>query len=285
MDGRTVGVLGGGQLGRMMIEAAHRLGVKLAVLDPGIPLMPLPLFVFTISFVGGSTAPAGQLAPLSIEGSFQDPHKIKELASICDVITAEIEHVNTDILEDLEKNGVNVRPNSKTIRTIQDKYLQKQHLTKFDVPLPDFVETPNVEAAKEAGLRFGYPLMLKNRKLAYDGRGNAVAKTEEDIPECFRKLGSTEVYAEKWVPFVKEIAVMVVRTSTGVVSYPVVETVQENNICHLVTAPAQISTAALKSASEVAMKAIASFDGIGIYGVELFLLPDDSILLNEIAPR
>jgi phosphoribosylaminoimidazole carboxylase len=235
--------------------------------------------------IGGSASPAGQLAPLSIEGSFQDAAKIKELASICDVLTVEIEHVNAHILEDLEKSGVIVRPNSRTIRIIQDKFLQKEHLHKHDVPLPDYMETPTVEAAREAGLRFGFPLMLKNRKLAYDGRGNAVAKTEKDIEAAFTKLGSNEVYAEKWVPFVKEIAVMVVRTKNAVLSYPTVETVQENNICHLVTAPAQVSSAALKRASEVAMKAIATFDGIGIYGVELFLLPDDSILLNEIAPR
>lgn len=268
MDGRTVGVLGGGQLGRMMVEAGHRLGIRIAILDPQ-----------------GSASPAGQLSSLNIQGSFQDATHIKELAQISDVVTTEIEHVNVDALEELEEAGHVVHPNSKTVRMIQDKYLQKVHLRDNGVALPDFLSTPSEEAAREAGLRFGYPLMLKNRKLAYDGKGNAVAYSESDISGAFAKLGGTDIYAEKWVPYSKELAVMVVRTQTEVLSYPVVETVQQNNICHLVTAPALISREALQAASKVASQAIASFDGIGIFGVELFLLPDDSILLNEIAPR
>jgi phosphoribosylaminoimidazole carboxylase len=226
------------------------------------------------------------VASLSVEGSFQDAGKIKELSTISDILTTEIEHVNTDILADLEKNGSTVRPNAETIRSIQDKYLQKQLLSTAGIPLSEFIETSTIEQAEDAGLRFGYPLMLKNRKLAYDGKGNAVAKNESEVVDAFNKLGIHEVYAEKWVPFVKEIAVMVVRTVSGkILTYPVVETIQENNICHLVIAPAQISQAAETAAKEIAMKAIESFSGVGIYGVELFLLPDDTVLLNEIAPR
>jgi phosphoribosylaminoimidazole carboxylase len=268
MDSRTVGVLGGGQLGRMMVEAGNRLGIRIAVLDPQ-----------------GPSSPAGQLSGLSLQGSFQDSDKVKELASISDVITTEIEHVNVDALESLELEGRTVHPNSRTLRIIQDKYLQKAHLLDFNIPLPLFQATPTVDSAIEVGRSFGYPFMLKNRKLAYDGRGNAAVKSENEIMTMFENLGGHDIYAEKWVPYVKELAVMVVRTKDAVHSYPVVETVQENNICHLVTAPAQVSQSALQEASRVASEAIATFDGIGIFGVELFLLPDDSILLNEIAPR
>lgn len=268
MDDRTIGVLGGGQLGQMMAQAASRLGVRIAVLDPG-----------------GSSSPAGQLSHLCIEGSFQDSVKIKELSTVSDVITTEIEHVNTIILEELEKLGHTVHPNAITIRTIQDKYLQKELLNKNNIPLPEYMSTPTLEIAQEAGLRFGYPFMLKNRKLAYDGKGNAVVKSADELENCFNKLGREELYAEKWVSFVKELAVMVVRTKDSVVAYPVVETIQSNNICHLVIAPAQISSAAYSAAMSVASKAIESFSGIGIYGVELFLLNDETILLNEIAPR
>jgi len=269
MDLRTVGVLGGGQLGRMMAEAAHRLGIKIAFLDPG-----------------GSNSPAGQISSLSIEGSFQDPVKIQELASISDLITTEIEHVNTDILEELERTGHIVQPTSKTIHLIQDKYLQKVHLTEYNIPVAEYMATPNIEAAKLAGMKYGYPFMLKNRKLAYDGKGNVLVKAEEEIANAFVKLNSQEIYAEKFCPFVKELAVMIVKTkSQGVLSYPVVETIQEDNICHVVMAPAQISSTALEQASLIASKAIATFDGLGIYGVELFLLPDDTVILNEIAPR
>eukprot|EP01039_Chlorochromonas_danica_P005610 gene5610-6177_t len=269
MDGRTVGILGGGQLGRMMAEAASRLGIRLAILDPA-----------------GSTSPAGQLASFTMEGSFQDSNKIKELASISDIITTEIEHVNTDILEELEKNGIMVRPSAKTIRIIQDKYLQKEHLSKNNIPLPEYMSTPTIEEAHNAGFRFGYPFMLKNRKLAYDGKGNFVVRSPDQIVTAFEILGGNEIYAEKWVSFQKEIAVMVVRTKENhTLCYPVVETIQENNVCHLVIAPAQISSRATEHALEIAGRAIASFDGIGIYGVELFLLSDDTVLLNEIAPR
>jgi phosphoribosylaminoimidazole carboxylase len=276
MDDRTVGILGGGQLGRMMVEAANRLGVRVAILDPQ-----------------GSNSPAGQLSNLSIEGSFQDKNnnKIKELAAISDVVTTEIEHIDTIALEELENKGHVVHPNFSTIRLIQDKYLQKNHLAEHGIPLPDYMETSTIAAAKEAGLKFGYPFMLKNKKLAYDGRGNALVKSIDTLEQAYTQLGGSldgdsDLYAEKWVPFVKELAVMVVRTIEGrVITYPVVETIQHNNICHIVIAPAQVPPPATQAALEVAHKAIASLSGAGIFGVELFLLNDETCILNEIAPR
>jgi len=277
MDERTVGVIGGGQLGRMMAEAGHRLGVRLAVLD-----------------AAGIGSPAGQVAELSVEGGLTDEEKIRELASVSDVLTVEIEHVNAAALEHLEAEGHVVRPNAATISLIQDKYLQKQHFAAHAVPLPEFLDVPSLQAAKEAGLRFGYPYMLKNKKLAYDGRGNAVVSSEAGIVAAIEKLcggrrGSAimpgQLYAEKWVPFIKELAVMVVRTASSVMAYPVVETIQRDSICHVVIAPARISQRAADNASSIVESAIASLPGIGIYGVELFLLPDDGIVLNEVAPR
>ncbi|KAJ1415345.1 ATP-grasp domain-containing protein, partial [Ochromonadaceae sp. CCMP2298] len=267
MDKRTVGILGGGQLGRMMVEASNRLGLRIAILDPG------------------PSSPAGQLSHLCIEGSFTDAGKVKELSSISDVVTTEIEHINADALAELEATGHVVQPTSQTLRIIQDKYEQKVHLAASDIPLPEFMSTPDVKAAELAGLRFGYPFMLKNRKLAYDGKGNAVVRTPEEVGLCFGKLGGSEIYAEKWAPFIKELAVMVVRTREGVVSYPVVETVQTDNVCHIVTAPAQISPSALLAAEAVASRAISCFQGYGVYGVEMFLMNDETVLLNEIAPR
>jgi len=208
-----------------------------------------------------------------------------ELARVSDVITVEIEHVNVDILEDLERQGHIVHPSPKTIRVIQDKYAQKQHLAAHGIALPEYMDVPSLDHAAEAGRRFGYPYVLKNKRLAYDGRGNAVVNDPSEVSAAYNKLGCKELYAEKFVPFVKELAVMVVRTEGGVVSYPVVQTIQKDNICHLVMAPAQISAEANANALSVASKAIESLPGLGIYGVELFILPDDSILLNEIAPR
>jgi phosphoribosylaminoimidazole carboxylase len=269
MDSRTCGILGGGQLGRMIIEAGNRIGVRVAILDPG-----------------GSSSPAGQLAELCIEGSFKDASKIRELASVSDVMTVEIEHVNTEILDLLVAEGKQVHPRPSTIRMIQDKYLQKVHLAAHNIALPPFMDVPDLGAAREAGLIYGYPYMLKNKKLAYDGKGNAIVKSEEELSTAFEKLGGFELYAEKWVLFVKELAVMVVQTQSGTTQcYPVVETIQKDNICHIVIAPAQISQNSINEALNVAKSAISCMPGAGIYGVELFLLPDDTILLNEIAPR
>ena len=160
MDDRRIGVLGGGQLGRMMAEASHRLGVKLCAVDPL-----------------GSKSPIGEVAELCIEGSFQDPEKVQELASVSDVITVEIEHVNVDALEVLERDKHVVCPNSNTIRIIQDKYLQKVHLRSYDVPLPEFMEIPTMTAAINAGKIFGYPFMLKNKRMAYDGKVDILVST------------------------------------------------------------------------------------------------------------
>ena len=127
--------------------------------------------------------------------------------------------------------------------------------------------------------------MLKNKRLAYDGRGNVVVPTEADAMKCFEKLGGIELYAEEWISFTKELAVMIVRTGSEVVCYPVVETIQRDNICHMVRAPALISDHARGLALDLACCAVGSLQSKGIFGVELFLLDDDTVLINEIAPR
>ena len=291
MDVRTVGILGSGQLGRMMIESAAKLGIKVAVLGPGKEIVICTTYMIHIcNCTGGSSSPAGQLSQLSLDGDVKDSVKVTELASISDVITTELEDVNTEILEDLEKRGQEVNPNSKTIRIIQDKYLQKDHLrNNADIPLPEFYRVDSLTDAKDAGIKFGFPYMLKLRKQAYDGKGNYVVSSEETVATAYEKLsngGIAQLYAERWVPFTKELAVMVVRTKEGkVISYPVVETIQKDSICHIVIAPAQISVAAQRSAANIALRAINTFDGVGIFGIELFLLNDETVLLNEIAPR
>ncbi|ORY03395.1 phosphoribosylaminoimidazole carboxylase [Basidiobolus meristosporus CBS 931.73] len=273
MDSRTVGVLGGGQLGRMLIEAASRLNINVGILD------------------SPDDAPAKQIAAneFHVKGDFKDPAKISELASKVDVLTVEIEHVNTDILEALEKEkNIIIQPSPATIRLIQDKYVQKVHLSKFGIPLPGFKEINSAEDLKGVAQEWGYPVMLKSKTLAYDGRGNAVVRSEADVDVAIEKLGgiSKGLYVERWASFVKELAVMVTRSIDGTVSsYPVVETIQRDNICHLVIAPAQINGAAAQMAKKVAEDAIKTLEGAGIFGVEMFLMEDGSILLNEIAPR
>ena len=303
MDDRIIGIIGGGQLGRMMTQACHRLGIRTACLDPS-----------------GTSSPCGQICDLSVEGSLQDSTKYEELASVSDLLTVEVEHVDCDALRSLHSTGVIVHPDEATIRMIQDKYIQKKFFEVHGIPLPDFIEVPSIESAKNVGEQFGYPFMLKSRKFAYDGKGNVVVNNKEELAEAFsmllknnskvsgrkmnpkeinsketktfvndeydnRNYDSASIYAEKWVPLQKELAMMVVRSKDDIITYPVVETTQKNSICHSVLAPAQISEKTQSLVSSLITKCFSHITGIGIYGVEFFLLQDGSILFNEIAPR
>ena len=270
MDKKIVGVLGGGQLGRMFVEAANRLNIQVNILD-------------------AAKSPAKQISNHDghIEGSFKDPASISSLAKKCDVVTVEIEHVDTYVLEEISKN-VAVEPSWDTIRMIQDKYAQKEHLQKHDVATATSVplESASSDELQKVATKFGYPFMLKSRTEAYDGRGNFQVRSSDDFAGALEALGKRPLYAEKWANFKAELAVIVVKTKDGVLAYPAVETVHEDSICKLVYAPARnVPQKTLQDAEDLAKKAIACFRGKGVFAVEMFLLEDSSILVNEIAPR
>lgn len=272
MDGKTIGILGGGQLGRMLVEAAHRLNIKTIILD-------------------APNSPAKQINALDphVDGSFKDLDSITKLAKKCDLLTIEIEHVDVEALKAVSKSSnIPIYPLPETIKLIQDKYLQKQHLISHQVPVVESLSVPeNTEdALLKIGEEFNYPFMLKSRTMAYDGRGNFVVHNSKEIPKALEFLSGRPLYAEKWCPFVKELAVMVVRSIEGeVFAYPTVETIHQNNICHVVYAPARILPSLTEKASIMAKNAVKSFPGCGIFGIEMFLLPNNELLINEIAPR
>ncbi|KAG0254040.1 phosphoribosylaminoimidazole carboxylase ade2 [Actinomortierella ambigua] len=283
LESRKIGILGGGQLGRMAQEAASRLNISLTILDQPVD------------------APAKQINAIQphIQGAFTDADKIRELANSVDVITVEIEHVDTAVLFELEKQGKEIHPTPGTIHLIQDKYEQKVHLAKHGIPMADALDCPDDASIQDAGQRFGFPFMLKSKTGAYDGRGNYVVRSSKDVADARSHLApGAPLYAEKWAKFDRELAVMVVRSVTGEVqSYPVVETVHKNSICHLVFAPAQVGRgltgtkdatfahSIAERARKVAEDAVASLAGAGVFGVEMFLMDNGEILLNEIAPR
>ncbi|GJN38017.1 hypothetical protein PR202_gb27023 [Eleusine coracana subsp. coracana] len=259
----VVGVLGGGQLGKMLCQAASQMGIKINILDP----------------LEG--CPASSVCNEHVVGSFNDGDTVREFAKRCGVLTVEIEHVDAATLEKLEKQGVDCEPKASTIMTIQDKYRQKKHFSKFGIPLPDFVEVETLHSIEEAGEIFGYPLMVKSKRLAYDGRGNAVAQKKEELSSVVASLGGFDhgLYVERWTHFVKELSVIVARSRDGsTVCYPVVETIHKDNICHIVKAPAEVSDKIKKLATSVAEKAIKSLEGAGVFAVELFLTEDDEHL-------
>lgn len=256
--GKTVGILGGGQLGRMLALAARPLGIKTIVVDPSV------------------NCPAGVAADEHIVGSFTDAAVIAQLAKKCDVVTIEIEHVNAASLA-VVSESVAVEPAPSTVALMQDKYEQKLKLAGAGVKCGPFRTVSSAADVSALGAgEFGYPIMLKSRRLAYDGRGNAVVRSEADIPAAWGALAPKgDLYAEKWVPFARELAVVVVRDRAGgVVAYPAVQTVQRESICHLVLAPAPVPGDVRTAAEQLALQAASHLAGAGVFGVELFELHD-----------
>ncbi|KAH8726446.1 hypothetical protein GQ44DRAFT_679407 [Phaeosphaeriaceae sp. PMI808] len=269
-DIRKVGVLGGGQLGRMLIEAANRLNIQVNVLDT-------------------AASPAKQISAHNghIEGSFKDSAAVKQLAQASDVVTVEIEHVDTQMLEEVASDVV-VEPSWKTLRIIKDKYAQKKFLKEHGVDVADSIDLKGkgADGLREVGASYGYPFMLKSKTEAYDGRGNFVVRSETDVGTAIEALGNRPLYAERWADFKLELAVMVVKTKDGVLTFPTVETVHEDSICKLTYAPPRnVSDFTAQRAQDLAKKTIGAFEGKGVFGVEMFLLKDDNLLVNEIAPR
>ena len=262
-----IGIIGGGQLGRMLALAAIPLGFEVTVLDPT------------------PNCPASVCAK-QIIGSFKDADAIFKLAAQVDYLTFEIESVNAEALKQLFTQGKQINPQPQMLALIKDKFAQKEFYQQHNIPCADSVNVTTIEEVKKIAEEFSYPLVLKVRFDAYDGRGNAVIENEGEIEAAFSKLGGKNLYVERFVPFQKELAVMVARATTGEVkSYPVVESIQKNNICHAVIAPAKIATNLATLTQKFAEQVVSHFQGAGVFGVEMFLTNDNKILINEIAPR
>ncbi|MFP4442580.1 MAG: 5-(carboxyamino)imidazole ribonucleotide synthase [Spirochaetia bacterium] len=258
---RTIGIIGGGQLGLMMLEPARRLGFKVKVLDPA------------------ADAPCASRADEFIQGSLYDGTALKELAENCDAVTYEIEHIAVEPLKELSAQGVNIHPSPETLEKIQDKYLQKTILRDAGVPVSRFVLLP--EGDGQVLKEFGVPCFQKARRGGYDGRG--VARITGSKPEL-----SGETYLEEEVEIEMELSVLVARSAAGTEAvYAPVEMIflEGADVCDLVIAPAELDKSLSDQASFRAVTAVEAFGGYGVFAVEMFLTPDDEILVNEIAPR
>lgn len=263
-----IGIVGGGQLGKMLTIAAKKMGFYVVVTDPT------------------PQSPAGQVADHQIVADYKNEEAIRALAEISDIITFEIELANDEVLNDLVSKGKIVQPNPQTLGIIRDKLKQKQFLKEYSLPTAKFREVSSADDIIQAGKVFGFPILLKARTDAYDGRGNVLIKSKKAIQKGMEKLQGRTLYVEKYVPFAKELAVMVARSLKGEIAvYPVVETIHEDNICDTVIAPAQISLKAQKNAQRLAKKTMIYLEGAGVFCIEMFLKKDNSVLINEIAPR
>ncbi len=265
IDSPTVGVIGGGQLARMLGEAAAPLGISVIALDP----TPNP--------------PAASTCR-TIEGAFDDQQLISEIAEEADFLTIEIELADPDILESIHnKYEIPIHPTPRTIRLTSDKLLEKQHLADAGIPVPSFTAITDESDLRDAIDEFGLPVMVKARRGGYDGRGNFLIEDKDSIPSVLNNAPHP-LLVEKAIPFDRELSMIAARGKTTTKTFPVGENNHEDEILHETIVPARTPTSIRQDASRVVQSVMDSLDGRGVFGIELFE-SNGRILVNEIAPR
>jgi 5-(carboxyamino)imidazole ribonucleotide synthase len=265
-----IGIIGGGQLAKMTAVSARQLGCDVSLIEKS------------------ADCPAAPLASTALTGDWNDPDELLKLAVVVDYLTLENEFVDAHALARLEDAGHALYPSSKSIGLVQDKLIQKQTLSAAGLPMPQFRSVTNRTEIETIAADFGWPLVLKARRNAYDGKGNATLNGVADIDAAWDKLDgdNRDLYVEAFCPFTMELAIMVTRSRTGeTATYPVVESIQKDHICHIVRAPAAIPQELQDAARDFAIRAVEAIDGTGTIGVEMFLTDNNEILLNEMAPR
>ncbi len=267
--GLTLGIVGGGQLGRMMIFEAKKLGLHVVTLDPK------------------PNAPAGQVADGQIQAPFDDVKAYRELGEVCDLVTYEFEHISVEGLRAIEEIGTPVRPNSTTLEKIQHKGKQKTHLKDYGIHVPGFQLARNMHEVEKAMQYLDYPVMAKTCRGGYDGKGNILLQSEQDFKQLksyFDRSG--EWMLEEYMPFEKEVSVMAALNTWGEkVIYPLGENTHKDEILRATKVPASVEDSIQEKARQMGSDILDLFNEPGIYGIEMFLLPEGSLTVNEIAPR
>ena len=267
---KVLGIIGGGQLGMMIAEAAQNLPdeiSKIIVLDPT------------------ENCPAAQLGAQQIVADFKNKEAIVELSQKSDIITYEIESGDSDVLKSVENNA-EINPSPETLKIIQDKFLQKTFLKENQIPVADFIEINNIEDVKSGLKLFGFPALLKARRDAYDGRGNFKINSEDEIQKAFDYFKGQKLLLEKFIPFKMEVSVIASRNTKGQIkTYPLVENIHEENILRETIAPARVSDEIIKKAESIANSTMTVLKGAGVFGIEMFVTQENQIIINEIAPR
>ena len=263
-----IGIIGGGQLGKMISQEAKRMFLTVNILDPN------------------KDCPASTLCDKLIIADFKDEQKIYELAKYSDIITYEIELANSKALKKLENQNYPIYPSPHSLHILQNKFRQKTFLKQNNLPVTEFSKTESQKDLIDSADKFGFPLMLKASEESYDGRGNYLLKSKEDIPEAFKHFKDKDTFAEKFVDFKNEISIMVARNKQGQIeSFPIAENIHFNNILDTTIVPANISLNAQKDAKVIAEKVMDCLKDVGIFGIEMFVSKTDEIFINEIAPR
>lgn len=263
-----IGIVGGGQLGKMITSVAKRMGYHVTILDPT------------------PASPAGQVADAQIVASFMDARAIGRLAESCQVLTYEFEHINAGILVELAARGHRVYPSGRSLKHIQDKYAQKTMLREAGVPVPGFFPVASERDVLEHLSHTGLPAILKAREGGYDGKGNCVIAGRDEIKPALDQLAGRRLMLEQFIPFERELSTIIVRNLAGDVAfYPVVENLHEQSILRLTRAPAAIPDEIRHKAWQVAAQVMTVLDDYGVFCIEMFLTAGGDIYVNEIAPR
>lgn len=263
-----IGIVGGGQLGKMLCLQAKKMGLFVTVLDPT------------------PNCPAASVCDEQIVADFKDENAIRQLASKSNVLTYEIELANSKILSELEQTGLVVNPKPATLHLIQNKLRQKNFLLSHTLPLPTFKAIHSLEDLKNALSDFNFHAMLKISEDSYDGRGNVELTAETNLDELYSRLAEKELFVEEWIDFEKELSVIAARNENNEIAvYPVAENQHWESILDQTIVPARISDTVAQKAQSVARQVLEHLSGAGVFCVELFLTKQNEILINEIAPR
>ena len=267
---KILGIIGGGQLGMMLTEAAKKMPEhisKVIVLDPNENC--------SASLVGAE----------QIVADFKNREAIIELSEKVDIITYEIESGDSDVLKSVENNA-EINPSPETLKIIQDKFLQKTFLQNNNIPVPDFIEIDNIEDVINGLEKFGYPALLKSRRDAYDGKGNFKIDSKNEIQKAYDYFKGQKLMLERFVPFKMEVSVIASRNTKGEIkTYPLVENIHEKNILRETIAPARTSNEVSEKSEKIASDTMNVLKGAGVFGIEMFVTQNDEIVINEIAPR
>ena len=266
--GSTIGILGGGQLGRMLALAAARLGFDVAILDPE------------------AGCPASRVAAFSITADFDDPAALSELAARSSVITYEFENVPVRALQHLTAASVPIFPNERALAIAQDRVDEKTFLNEAGVATVRFAPIVSSAHIVEAVEAIGAPLLLKTRRGGYDGKGQIWLEHAADAEHAFETLGKVPLIAEAAADFVREVSMIAARGRDGeIAAYPLAENHHEGGILRRSSAPAKASERTLAEAERIAARVLTGLDYVGVMGIEMFELADGRLLVNEFAPR
>lgn len=263
----VVGVIGGGQLGRMMALAARRMGIRIAV------------------WTGGLEAPAVELADQVIDAPFDDVDALERFCRSATVATVEFENIPSVTLEEVARR-MPLHPSPQVVATCQHREREKQFLQDHGIPCAPFEVVSSSSSLAAALERIGRPAVLKTAAFGYDGSGQIKIQPEDDAAAIWAKFGSPRGVLEAWIPFEKEISVMVCRDSDGVcTAYDPAENQHRSHILDLSIVPARITAAVACEAQALACRIARALNYRGILGVEFFVLPDGTLMVNEMAPR